>query len=98
MNINHVPIEDRYTVSKVRTLQGLCSSRLSLHHWLTLCHAPGFYGVTYALGFRDDFLMDHNLIIDKICTLEARIGANDAAESAKIISEIRAVAKLSTHM
>ncbi|KAG8949506.1 hypothetical protein FRC00_008099, partial [Tulasnella sp. 408] len=39
MNVNRIPVEERYNVSKVRTLQG-------------------FYGVTYALGFRDDFNMD----------------------------------------
>ncbi|KAG8843145.1 hypothetical protein FRB96_004344 [Tulasnella sp. 330] len=79
MNINHVPIEDRYFVTKVRTLQG-------------------FYGVTYALGFRDDFLMDTDSIIERICTLESRRGANDEADAVQTVKEIRAVAKLSTHI
>ncbi|KAG8988684.1 hypothetical protein FRB94_002992 [Tulasnella sp. JGI-2019a] len=79
MNINHVPMEDRYAVTKVRTLQG-------------------FYGVTYALGFRDDFLMDTNAIIERICALESRRGANDEADAMTTITEIRTVAKQSTHI
>lgn len=58
----------------------------------------GFYGVTYALGFRDDFLMDTEAIIDRICALESRVGANDEADAMQTVKEIRTVAKLSTHM
>ncbi|KAG8951578.1 hypothetical protein FRC04_005865 [Tulasnella sp. 424] len=79
MNINRIPPEERYVVSKVRTLQG-------------------FYGVTYALGFRDDFNMDVNEIIERICTLESRVGANDEAAAMANIKEIRAAAKQTTHI
>ncbi|KAG8908676.1 hypothetical protein FRC01_007308 [Tulasnella sp. 417] len=79
MNINRIPVEERYTVSKVRTLQG-------------------FYGVTYALGFRDDFNMDVNEIIERICGLESRVGVNDEAAALANIEEIRAAAKQTTHI
>jgi len=79
MNINHVPPEERYNVTKVRTIQG-------------------FYGVTYALGFRDHFSMQIDEIIDKICLLESRVGANDEAEAAATVAEIRAAVKQSTHI
>jgi len=79
MNINHVPLEDRYSVTKVRTLQG-------------------FYGVTYALGFRDIFLMNIEDIIDRICALESRMGSNDEGDALQTIRDIREAAKLSTHI
>ena len=58
----------------------------------------GFYGVTYALGFRDDFLMQVDDIIDRICALENRIGVNDEAAATLNIKEIRQAAKQTTHM
>ncbi|KAG8886271.1 hypothetical protein FRB98_001368 [Tulasnella sp. 332] len=79
MNINHVPREERYNVTKVRTIKG-------------------FYGVTYALGFRDNFCMSIDDIIDKICLLESRVGANDEAEANSIIQEIYKAVKQSTHI
>ncbi|KAG8998521.1 hypothetical protein FRB94_006866 [Tulasnella sp. JGI-2019a] len=79
MNINHVPREERYNVTKVRTIQG-------------------FYGVTYALGFRDDFSMKIDEIIDKICLLESRVGANDESEANQTIHEIYEAVKQSTHI
>ncbi|KAG8907580.1 hypothetical protein FRB99_003504 [Tulasnella sp. 403] len=79
MNINRMPPEERYTVSRVRTIQG-------------------FYGVTYALGFRDDFNMDVQEIIEKICLLESRVGANDEATASQTIKEIRAAAQQATHI
>ncbi|KAG8998098.1 hypothetical protein FRB90_012379 [Tulasnella sp. 427] len=79
MNVNRIPAEERYVVSKVRTLQG-------------------FYGVTYALGFRDDFNMNVEEIIERICTLESRVGANDEAAAKDNIAEIRAAAQQTTHI
>jgi len=54
--------------------------------------------VTYALGFRDDFLMDVNDIIDRICALENRVGANDEVAAAQNVREVRDAAKQTTHM
>ncbi|KAG8950975.1 hypothetical protein FRC00_007465, partial [Tulasnella sp. 408] len=79
MNVNRIPAEERYNVSKVRTLQG-------------------FYGVTYALGFRDDFNMDVNEIIERICGLESRVGVNDEPAALANIQEIREAAKQTTHI
>ena len=55
----------------------------------------GFYGVTYCLGFRDDFDVQITEIIDRICDLEAR--ANPEGSEA-LLREIRTVAESYTHM
>lgn len=95
-------------VTKVRSIQGalatsrLLSSRKAVRPFLTRAPFPadgGFYGVTYCLGFRDDFLMSIGDIVERICTLEARVGANDGeADVSATIKDIRAAAKNSTHM
>lgn len=54
--------------------------------------------MTYALGFRDHFSMKIDEIIDKICLLESRVGANDEAEATSTIHGIREAVKQSTHM
>ncbi|KAG8926286.1 hypothetical protein FRC02_008989 [Tulasnella sp. 418] len=58
----------------------------------------GFYGVTYALGFRDKFNVQIGAIIDRICILETRAGANDEGDAVQRIHEIRTAAEHSTHM
>lgn len=74
--IARVSLDDRYIVSKVRTLQG-------------------FYGVTYHIGFRDEFDVNVDDIIERICSLEAQ---SSLPESTLLIQEIRNVAKSSTHI
>ncbi|KJA24114.1 hypothetical protein HYPSUDRAFT_39261 [Hypholoma sublateritium FD-334 SS-4] len=71
-----VPVEERYAVTKVRTVEG-------------------FYGVTYYIGFRDDFDVQIGDLIDKICTIEQHL---NPAGSAAIIREIRAVSASATHI
>ena len=55
----------------------------------------GFYGVTYHLGFRDEFDVSVNAIIDLICDIEQRL---DPRGCASVIKEVRAVANSPTHM
>ncbi|GJE91288.1 potassium transporter [Phanerochaete sordida] len=55
----------------------------------------GFYGVTYALGFRDDFDVQVTEIIDRICDIEARAHPEDAVSRSQ---EIRSVAESYTHI
>ncbi|KAL4246799.1 Potassium transporter [Abortiporus biennis] len=55
----------------------------------------GFYGVTYHLGFRDDFDVKVEEIIEQICSIERRA---DPAGSAALIREIQEVAQNSTHI
>lgn len=74
--IAHMPPEDRYAVTKVRTIQG-------------------FYGVTYFIGYRDDFDMKIDEVVERICAIEARA---DPRESSVIIDEIKTVAKNYVHI
>ncbi|TCD67128.1 hypothetical protein EIP91_000468 [Steccherinum ochraceum] len=55
----------------------------------------GFYGVTYHLGFRDEFDVNVTTIIDVICDIELKI---DPRTSSAMIKEIRAVANSPTHI
>jgi len=71
-----VPKEERYVVTKVRTVEG-------------------FYGVTYYIGFRDDFDVKIVDLIDKICSIEAQLNPTG---SAAIIREIRNVSASATHI
>ena len=48
-----IPADERYVVTKVRSVEGMAFF-LRLQHTI-LKHFPGFYGVTYYIGFRDDF-------------------------------------------
>ncbi|KAF8604432.1 potassium transporter [Ceratobasidium sp. AG-I] len=68
-----VPAEDRYIVTRVRSL-------------------PGFYGVTYFKGFRDDFQVNIDDVMDKLYTLERRASGENAAE------QLRAASKVTTHI
>ncbi|TFK33003.1 potassium transporter [Crucibulum laeve] len=73
--IPRVPIEERYVVNKVRTIEG-------------------FYGVTYYIGFRDDFDVQVGELIERICSVERQMNPKANA----IIEEIRAVAQTATHI
>lgn len=68
-----IPSEDRYTVTRVRSL-------------------PGFYGVTYFKGFRDDFQVNIDDVMDKLYGLERRASGENAAE------QLRAASKVTTHI
>jgi len=97
VNVPRVILAERYNVSKVRTLQG----RFDAHHSISLTKPYpilGFYGVTYSIGFRDDFEVEVQEIIQRICVLEARAGSDDEAGTAQNIAEIRDAARQSTHM
>jgi len=54
----------------------------------------GFYGVTYYIGFREDFEVRIDEIIEKICLLETR--ADD--DSSETINEIKKAALQTTHI
>ena len=64
---------------------------------MTLCSFVnlGFYGVTYCLGFRDDFKVDIDDVIERIVSLEIRA---DPRESRLTINEIREAGLTTTHM
>lgn len=55
----------------------------------------GFYTVTYYLGFRDDFDVQVQEVINRICALETRSNPN---ESIRINEMIRKCAETYTHM
>ncbi|KAG6860099.1 hypothetical protein C0995_015732 [Termitomyces sp. Mi166 len=55
----------------------------------------GFYGVTYYIGFRDDFDVNIGEMVDKICDLEKF--ANPEG-SAALIGEIKAVSRTATRI
>lgn len=52
----------------------------------------------YSLGFRDDFNMNIDEIIKRICAVEARMGVNDETAATEAILEIQDAAAFSTHM
>lgn len=54
----------------------------------------GFYGVTYFLGFRDDFNAKVSAIVDRICALESRAGPYHATRT----QEIKEVTQYYTHI
>ncbi|KAJ7600944.1 potassium transporter [Mycena floridula] len=74
--VARVPLQERYAVAKVRTLEG-------------------FYGVTYFCGFRDDFDVQVDQIINGICTIEEQM---NPVGSAATIERIRKVAENMTHV
>ncbi|CAE6459525.1 hypothetical protein ACGC1H_004059 [Rhizoctonia solani] len=53
---------------------------------------PGFYGVTYFKGFRDDFQVNIDDVIEKLYDLELRAAGPGAAEA------IKAASKVTTHI
>ncbi|KAI5120334.1 hypothetical protein M0805_000394 [Coniferiporia weirii] len=74
--IARVAQEDRYQVTKVRSLQG-------------------FYGVTYCLGFRDDFEVKANEVIHHICALETQLNPEGHNN---MVKEIKEAARTCTHI
>ncbi|KAK2467233.1 hypothetical protein APHAL10511_000782 [Amanita phalloides] len=78
--IARVPPEEQYVVRKVRTLDELKS---------------GIYGVTYYLGFRDEFGVDPVALADKIC--QAELAADPSASDAWL-AEIRTLVGSATHI
>ncbi|KLO10263.1 potassium transporter [Schizopora paradoxa] len=76
INVARVPVDERYQVTKVRSV-------------------PGFNGVTYCLGFRDDFEVKVDEVINKICELEM---LTNPAGYVKIMRRIREAAQTSTHI
>ncbi|KAF9468639.1 potassium transporter [Collybia nuda] len=55
----------------------------------------GFYGVTYYIGFRDDFNVQVNDLIEKICDIEKQVNPNG---SSTIVEEIRSISQTATHI
>ncbi|KZT56800.1 potassium transporter [Calocera cornea HHB12733] len=71
--------EERYLITKVRTLKG-------------------FYGVTYQIGFREDFDVKVEEIVAGLCAVEHRY-ASDDEEGERMVAEVRAAAETSiTHI
>jgi len=66
MPINHVPEEDRYRLTKVRSIPGTALHPLS--DCTTDVFCTGFYGVTYRKGFRDKFNVDVEAVLNLICS------------------------------
>ena len=66
MPINHVREEDRYRLTKARSIPGAVLHLLMDR--TTDVFAPGFYGVTYMRGFRDKFNVDVDTILNLICS------------------------------
>ena len=49
-------VEERYVVTKVRTVEGMSFFIfMSVYNTVTRTFFLGFYGVTYYIGFRDEF-------------------------------------------
>ena len=91
--VAYISLEDRYNVTKVRSIPGMRSINLrSLRH---LNFSAGLYGVTYRLGFRDSFHPDTADIIRLICALETR---SDPRSAASVLAEIQSAAICSSHM
>ncbi|EJU00469.1 potassium transporter [Dacryopinax primogenitus] len=58
----------------------------------------GFYGVTYQIGFREDFNVKVDEIVAGLCAVEARY-AQDDEEGERVVREIRTAAETSiTHI
>lgn len=103
--VNRLPVCPRPPHSKSSVRSTVLRDESALHRryaelLLAFVHVAhrdcaGFYGVTYCLGFRDDFDVQITEIIDRICDLEAR--ANPEG-SVALLEEIRNVAESYTHM
>jgi KUP system potassium uptake protein len=55
----------------------------------------GFYGATYYIGFRDDFDVKGEELVEKICALERQLNPR---VSEALLQEIRSVAESTTHI
>ncbi|KAF8712435.1 hypothetical protein AX14_013103 [Amanita brunnescens Koide BX004] len=71
-----VPLEERYVVKKVRSIEGI-------------------YGVTYYLGFRDEFHIENDALADKLCAAELLSNPDARPEW---LTEIRFLARGTTHI
>ena len=58
----------------------------------------GFYGVTYHLGFRDDYDVRLEDVIERICKLESTVGGHNPEALSALLSKIRSVSQVSTHI
>ncbi|GJJ12901.1 hypothetical protein Clacol_007147 [Clathrus columnatus] len=58
----------------------------------------GFYGVTYQLGFKDDFDIRTDVVIEEICRLEAYAQNDNPAQYGEIIRDIKEAARKTTHI
>ncbi|PBK97534.1 potassium transporter [Armillaria gallica] len=74
--VPRVPAEERYVVSRVRSIQG-------------------FYGATYYIGYRDNFDVKVDDLLERICALEAHA---DPHNCSRIINRIKEVAGNTTHI
>ncbi|KAI0074569.1 hypothetical protein K474DRAFT_1524322 [Panus rudis PR-1116 ss-1] len=55
----------------------------------------GFYSVIYCHGFRDDFNVEIDHVVDRICNLEMR---SDSSEASSRLAEIQQAARNFTHI
>ncbi|KAF8343268.1 potassium transporter [Amanita rubescens] len=74
--VARVPLEGRYVVKKVRSIEGI-------------------YGVTYYLGFRDEFHIEHDALANKVCASELQ---SDPNVSPSWLAEIKTLIQGTTHM
>jgi KUP system potassium uptake protein len=58
----------------------------------------GFYATTYYIGFRDDFDVKVPAIVEKICALEQRSGADSAKITATVATVRRCANEAMTHV
>jgi KUP system potassium uptake protein len=72
----NVPPEERYIVTKVRTVEG-------------------FYGATYYIGFRDDFDVKSEDLVERICAVERQL---NPGVSEALVQGIRSAAETTTHI
>lgn len=82
------------------TSLAFAQSKVSEHHrsWGVSCLNKmliGFYGVTYNIGFRDDFNPSTSQIVTLVSELEARA---DPMNAIRVIAEMKAVSERTSHM
>lgn len=80
------------------TVRMLPAARIPMDDRYTVTKIPnveGFYDVTYYKGFKDEFDVRVDGMIDRISTIEARSNPRDAIQ---IVKQIRQVARRSTHV
>jgi KUP system potassium uptake protein len=88
--------EERYVVNKVNAVQGAVLRYSNITRSLTsIFIALGFYSASYYLGFRDDFDVQIEALVDRICALETR---HDPAGSGELVASIRRWATTATHI
>lgn len=95
-----MPEESRYSVTKVRSIQGTRRFVASFNRqtptpYSNVEHSIGFYSVIYNLGFRDDFNPSTHDIVGLVSELEGRV---DPAKAIKVIAETETAAARTSHM